>query len=457
MLTCKTNIRNPACSLLCEFPFHSGQCQWTELRRLVPDFHELCAVYAEIITIGDELLIGQTVDTNSAWLGSSLNQHGIRIKKRCAVADDADEIRQALDSAFARVDLVLMTGGLGPTKDDITKKVLCDYYQCGEREDAAVLALLERYFRDRGRVMLEINRGQAMLPSACETLMNLRGTAPGMWFERNGKVLISMPGVPYEMQYIMEHGGFPRIRDRFRSTPVTHRTLTVINIAESLLSKHLEAFEAALPAGFKLAYLPNLNLIRLRISTGSERRGNDETELDNAFLSLQEACREWMVAAEDTTPAEVSAQLLKERHLQLATAESCTGGNLAHTYTLIPGVSASYRGSVVAYANDIKTQLLGVNHADIQTHGAVSEPVAKAMALSVCAKLGTECSIATTGIAGPDGGTDEKPVGTVFIAAALHGKVHSERFRFFGTRDQIIQRSTWTGFHLLNRLLESEA
>lgn len=403
------------------------------------------------------MLIGQTVDTNSAWLGSALNLHGISVKKRCAVADEAIEIRQALDDAFSRVDLVLMTGGLGPTKDDITKKVLCDYYQCGEREDTAVLALLERYFRDRGRVMLEINRGQALLPEACETLMNLRGTAPGMWFERDGKVLISMPGVPYEMQYIMENGGFPRIRERFRSTPVTHRTLTVINIAESLLSKHLEAFEAALPAGFKLAYLPNLNLIRLRISTGSERRANDESELDTAFKALQEACREWMVAAADTTPAEVSARLLKARHLQLATAESCTGGNLAHTYTLIPGVSASYRGSIVAYANDIKTQLLGVNPADIQTHGAVSEPVASAMALAVCDRLGTDCAIATTGIAGPDGGTDEKPLGTVFIAAAFRGKAYSERFRFFGTRDQIIQRSTWTGFHLLNRLLESEA
>ena len=386
-----------------------------------------------------------------------MNQHGIRVKKRCAVADDADEINQALDAAFSRVDLVLMTGGLGPTKDDITKKVLCDYYRCGEREDAEVLALLERYFRDRGRVMLEINRGQALLPEACETLMNLRGTAPGMWFDRNGKVLISMPGVPYEMQYIMEHGGFPRIRERFHSTPVTHRTLTVINIAESLLSKHLEEFESQLPAGFKLAYLPNLNLIRLRISTGSERRENDEAELDTAFAALQQACREWMVAAADTTPPDVTTNLLTERKLQLATAESCTGGNLAHTYTLIPGVSASYRGSILAYANDVKIQLLGINPADIEAHGAVSEPVAKSMALKVCEVLQTHCSIATTGIAGPGGGTEDKPVGTVFIAVACNGKVYSEKFRFFGTRDQIIQRSTWTGFHLLNRLLEADA
>lgn len=414
-------------------------------------------MYAEIITIGDELLLGQTIDTNSAWLGSTLNQYGIRIKKRCAVADDAAEITKAIDDAFSRVDLVLMTGGLGPTKDDITKKVLCDYYGCGEREDAAVLALLERYFRDRGRVMLEINRGQALLPEACETLMNLRGTAPGMWFDRNGKVLISMPGVPYEMQYIMENGGFPRIRERFRSTPVTHRTLTVINIAESLLSKHLEAFEAALPAGFKLAYLPNLNLIRLRISTGSERRASDEAELDAAFETLKEACSEWLVAASDTTPVEVTAKLLASRQLQLATAESCTGGNLAHTYTLIPGVSVTYRGSIIAYSNDIKTQLLQVDPETIARYGAVSEPVAKAMALAVCRRLGADCSIATTGIAGPDGGTEEKPVGTVFIAATYKDAVHSEKYRFFGTRDQIIQRSTWTGFHLLNRLLESEA
>lgn len=414
-------------------------------------------MYAEIITIGDELLLGQTIDTNSAWLGTELNRYGIRIKKRCAVADDAHEIKQALDAAFSRVDLVLMTGGLGPTKDDITKKVLCDYYRCGEREDAEVLALLERYFRDRGRVMLEINRGQAVLPEACETLMNLRGTAPGMWFDRNGKVLISMPGVPYEMQYIMEHGGFSRIRERFHSTPVTHRTLTVINIAESLLSKHLEDFESGLPAGFKLAYLPNLNLIRLRISTGSERRENDEAELDAAFADLQKACSEWMVAAADTTPPDVTANLLTERNLQLATAESCTGGNLAHTYTLIPGVSASYRGSILAYANDVKIQLLNVDPADIEAHGAVSEPVAKSMALKVCEVMQTHCSIATTGIAGPGGGTADKPIGTVFIAVACNGKVYSEKFRFFGTRDQIIQRSTWTGFHLLNRLLEADA
>jgi len=295
------------------------------------------------------------------------------------------------------------------------------------------------------------------LPEACDTLMNLRVTAPGMWFDRNRQVLISMPGVPYEMQYIMEHGGFPRIRERFHSTPVTHRTLTVINIAESLLSKHLEDFELGLPEGFKLAYLPNLNLIRLRISTGSERRENDEAELDTAFAALQQACREWMVAAADTTPPDVTTNLLTERKLQLATAESCTGGNLAHTYTLIPGVSASYRGSILAYANDVKIQLLGINPADIEAHGAVSEPVAKSMALKVCEVLQTHCSIATTGIAGPGGGTEDKPVGTVFIAVACNGKVYSEKFRFFGTRDQIIQRSTWTGFHLLNRLLEADA
>lgn len=404
---------------------------------------------AEIITVGDELLIGQTVDTNSAWLGTELNRIGIWVSRRTAVGDRADAIRAALDEAFTRVDLVIMTGGLGPTKDDITKKTLCEYFECGYRQDEAVLQHLTQLFSKRGRRLLEINKIQADLPEACSTLMNQMGTAPGMWFDRNGKVLVSMPGVPYEMKHITESAVLPRIKERFTLPAIIHRTLTVMNIPESALSKELESWELSLPADMKLAYLPQLNTIRLRLTASGADKRALEAHMDPFWNELLTQCKPYLLAAADTSAVAHCAQAFMNSGTTLSLAESCTGGNIAHLFTLIPGVSSIFLGGVVAYANSLKTSLLGVPHALIAEHGAVSGPVVAAMAEGIRAKTGSDYAIATSGIAGPGGGTDKKPVGTVWIAVASKQETRAQKWHFYGTREHIIERATNTACYQL--------
>ena len=412
---------------------------------------------AEIITIGDELLIGQTIDTNSAWLGTELNRAGIWVSRRTAVGDRADAIRAALDEAFARVDLVLMTGGLGPTKDDITKKTLCEYFQCGYRLDEAVLHHLTQLFSKRGRRLLEINKMQAELPEACTTLMNYMGTAPGMWFDHNGKVLVSMPGVPYEMKHITEHEVLPRILKRFTLPTIIHRTLTVINIPESALSKELESWELNLPSDIKLAYLPQLNTIRLRLTASGADSSALEQHMEPYWNALMEHCRPYLLAASDTSAVAHCADVLMGKGATLSLAESCTGGNIAHLFTLIPGISSVLLGGVVAYANALKTNFLHIPEETIAGHGAVSGPVVAAMAENIRKQTGSDYAIATSGIAGPGGGTEQKPVGTVWIAVASAQQTMIKEWHFYGTREHIIERATNTACQQLLKLLETEA
>ncbi len=412
---------------------------------------------AEIITVGDELLIGQTVDTNSAWLGTTLNSVGIWVSRRTAVGDRADAIRAALDEAFARVDLVLMTGGLGPTKDDITKKTLCAYFSCGYRLDEAVLNHLTQLFSKRGRRLLEINKMQAELPEACSTLMNQMGTAPGMWFDQAGKVLVSMPGVPYEMKHITETAVIPRIKERFILPSIVHRTLTVINVPESALSKELEPWELSLPEDIKLAYLPQLNTIRLRLTVQGANQIELEQRIEPYWDALRARCAAYLLAETDTTAVAQCAEVLMQQGATLSLAESCTGGNIAHLFTLIPGISKVLLGGVVAYANQVKTNFLQVPEALIEEHGAVSGPVVSRMAEGIRGQTGSDYAIATSGIAGPGGGTERKPVGTVWIAVSSAHGTSTREWHFYGTREHIIERATNTACHQLLMHLKAQA
>ncbi len=412
---------------------------------------------AEIITVGDELLIGQTVDTNSAWLGTTLNGIGIWVSRRTAVGDQADAIRAALDEAFARVDLVFMTGGLGPTKDDITKKTLCSYFNCGYRWDEEVLQHLTQLFSNRGRRLLEINKMQAELPEACSTLMNQMGTAPGMWFDHQGKVLVSMPGVPYEMKHITERAVIPRIKERFTLPSIVHRTLTVINVPESALSKELEPWELSLPEDIKLAYLPQLNTIRLRLTAQGDNHNELQQRIAPYWDALRTRCASYLLAETDTTAVSHCASILTEQGATLSLAESCTGGNIAHLFTLIPGISSVLLGGVVAYANQMKSNFLQVPEALIAEFGAVSGPVVSRMAEGIRAQTGSDYAIATSGIAGPDGGTALKPVGTVWIAVASAHGTNAQEWHFYGTREHIIERATNTACHQLLMHIKAQA
>ncbi|MCD7710602.1 MAG: CinA family nicotinamide mononucleotide deamidase-related protein [Porphyromonadaceae bacterium] len=384
-------------------------------------------MYVEVIAIGDELLIGQVTDTNSGWTARQLNCMGWELTRVTVVRDRADEIKAAVTAAFSRVSVVLMTGGLGPTKDDITKKTLCDLFGCGLHYDERVQAMNEERFSHKGFAMNSLTRDQALVPDDCTVLYNPVGTAPVMWFDRGDKVLVSMPGVPSEMQYALTHEVLPRLRERFNEkSSVHHATCLVKGYTESALAIALTDFENELPAFVRLAYLPKPGVIRLRLTA----TGNDDAivtgELDRQFRKLTEGLGSHVFCREDATLAEALGMILREEGLTLATAESCTGGNIAHEITLVPGCSAYYRGSVVSYANDVKSALLDVSPDTIAQYGVVSLPVVEEMARGVCRRLHTDCSIATSGIAGPDGATPGKPVGTVAIAVAWGEKVVSK-------------------------------
>lgn len=410
---------------------------------------------AEIITIGDELLIGQTIDTNSAYLGQQLGSIGISIARKTAVSDKESAILSAVAESFSRVDLVIMTGGLGPTKDDITKKTLCQYYQCGYRRDEAVLAHLEALFDSRGRLMLETNQVQADLPALCETLHNAVGTAPGMWFDQAGKVLVSMPGVPGEVYHLTEERVIPKLKVKFPLPTVEHRTLVTLQKAESLLSRQLESFEASLPPHLSLAYLPSFNMVKLRLS--QVQQGDavaSEGDIDLYFDRLQQAIPEDVFCLGDIDPALYLSNYLIKNQISFTTAESCTGGWVAHRLMQAPGISAVYPGSMVAYANEIKSAELGVDPEIIATHGAVSEACALAMASGVRRKFGVDLAIATTGVAGPGGGTKEKPVGFVYIAVSTQNGELCKSFRLFGNREQIIQRTSNAALWMVKQVLK---
>ncbi|HEX8460211.1 MAG TPA: competence/damage-inducible protein A [Segetibacter sp.] len=387
-------------------------------------------VNASIITIGDELLIGQTIDTNSAWIGQELNKIGVWVKRRVAVGDVADEIWTALDEESRESQIILITGGLGPTADDITKPLLCKYFggQLIVNEEALqnVKTIFEKYIK---RPMLESNLKQAEVPDVATVIQNKKGTAPGMWFEKAGKVFISMPGVPHEMKGMMEDFVLPKLPEMFDLPAVVHRTLLTASLGESYLADRIKDFESALPTHIKLAYLPNFGLVRLRLTATGKDVAAITHEVDDLFLKLQNQVGDVMVINEDKTLEEAIGILLTKRGKTVTTAESCTGGYIAHVLTSIPGSSAYFYGSIVSYDNSIKQNLLGVKAETLQSAGAVSEDTVIQMAEGAKALMKTNYAVAISGIMGPGGGTEEKPVGTVWVAVAGETKTVAQKFQ----------------------------
>lgn len=404
---------------------------------------------AEIITIGDELLIGQVVDTNSAWLGSTLGDDGIKVIQITSVQDHAAQIVQAVNDALSRADIVLMTGGLGPTKDDITKKTLAEMFGMKLVRNEQVYEMVGKQLALRGIAFTELNQGQALVPDGCTVLPNRNGTAPGMWFERDGKVLISMPGVPFEMQALVKDEVLPRLRKHFALDANVHRTIITFGLAESILADTIASWEEALPPYLHLAYLPSALCIRLRLSAYEIDRQKAEQEIESQIEKLSKVIPHYIIGSEDDSLESVTGTLLKTRGETLATAESCTGGNIAHRFTAMPGASEYFKGGVVAYSNEVKIALLGVDPESLNRYGAVSQSVAEQMAEGVRRATGATYGISTTGIAGPTGGTPEKPVGTVWMAVATPNGVFSRRMVFGSVRSQNIERASSNCINLL--------
>lgn len=411
---------------------------------------------AEIITIGDEILIGQVVDTNSAWMGRKLNDAGIRVTRITSISDDAREILDALRDAAARADIILITGGLGPTRDDVTKKTLAEYFGAGMRRDAETLEQVKRIFARYDAPLLDVNIAQADVPDNCTVLVNRNGTAPGMWFEADGRIYVSMPGVPFEMQYLMEEEVIPRITERFRLPALVHRTILTAGLGESFLASRIEAVEDALPAHIRLAYLPKLGQVRLRLSATGADRGSLSREVDEWAERIIAIIREYVIAEDDIPFEEVILDFMKQRNLTLTLAESCTGGYLSHLFTQVPGASAVYLGGTVSYANELKRKILGVSEETLRVHGAVSEQTAIQMAQGALKNLGSDYAVSVTGIAGPGGGTPDKPVGTVWMAAASASKTVTRLYQFGNRRAQNIERSATSAMLLLLNLLKEE-
>lgn len=413
-------------------------------------------MFAEIITIGDEILIGQIVDTNSAWMAKQLNGIGVSVKQITSVSDDAQHIIEALALAEKRADLILITGGLGPTKDDITKKTLAKYFNMGFRSDERALEMVRQIFEKYNRPLLDINMQQADVPDGCEVIVNKNGTAPCMWFEQRNKIFISMPGVPYEMMYLMEDEILPRITSKFKLPFIIHKTILTANIGESFLSKEIEDIEDNLPSNIKLAYLPKLGQVRLRLSG----KGDDEPTLKsevNKYAQLIIAKIEKFVIVDEDIPLEQAIlNTMRERGLTLSTAESCTGGYIAHLITQHAGCSAVYLGGAVAYAYELKESILGVKESTLSTYGAVSEQTVSEMAEGAIKHFKTDYAIAVSGIAGPDGGTADKPVGTVWIAISSKNKTVAKVFNFSNKRIQNIERSATSALTMLLNLLKED-
>lgn len=412
-----------------------------------------------IVVIGDELLIGQVTDTNSGFIAREIAPYGWQVRDVQVVGDDADEITSAIDRAFQHTRVVLTTGGLGPTKDDITKQALMGYFGGELQLVPEVLDNVREIFRRRGLELNDLTAAQALVPTSAEVIQNCVGTAPIMWFEDPIRecVLVAMPGVPFECSEMFCGEVFPRLRAKFPSIyAVAHHTMLVEGISESALAERLAPWEASLGEGCHLAYLPVPGYIRLRIDGHATGAGGDvEQHVNGLAEELREQCGEYFLCDGDLTPAELLLRRLAERQLTVATAESCTGGNIAHLITSVPGSSQSMLGGVVAYSNDVKQALLGVGADTLSANGAVSEPVVREMAEGVCRATGASVGIATSGIAGPGGGTDEKPVGTVCIGIATPSVTKTYTFRFPGNRQRVIERSSTTAILRAVRLLQS--
>jgi len=411
---------------------------------------------AEIITIGDEILIGQIVDTNSAWMAHQLNLIGVSVKQVTSVSDDENHILETLADAEKRADIILITGGLGPTKDDITKKTLAKYFNMGFRRDEGALDMVRQIFEKYKRPLLDINIQQADVPDGCEVIVNKNGTAPCMWFERNEKIFVSMPGVPYEMMYLMDDEILPRIKSRFELPSIVHKTILTANIGESFLAAEIEDIEDGLPPHIKLAYLPKLGQVRLRLSARGEDEAILKTEVETYAQQIISKIKKFVVIDDDIPLEQAILNIMKDKGLTLSTAESCTGGYIAHLITQHPGCSSVYWGGAVAYAYELKESILGVQESTLTKFGAVSEETVSEMAQGAIKHFKTDYSIAVSGIAGPDGGTEDKPVGTVWIAISSKNKTVAKVFNFSNKRIQNIERSAASALMMLLNLLRED-
>lgn len=412
-------------------------------------------MYASIITIGDELLIGQVIDTNSAWMAAELNKAGIWVRRRVAIGDAREEIIQTLNEESKNADVILITGGLGPTADDITKPVLCEYFGGNLIVDEAALQNVQHIFARLNRPMLTSNFKQSEVPDTCTVIQNKRGTAPGMWFEKDGKIYVSMPGVPHEMKGMMTDYVIPRLPQYFKMPFIVSRTLLTYGIGESFLSELIKDFEQNLPYTIKLAYLPNYGMVRLRLTGIDNEKEVIETTLEQQFELLKKLVTEYLVTDQDDAMHIVISKLLKNKNKTLSTAESCTGGYIAHLLTSEPGASQFFRGSVVSYSNSIKQEVLAVSQQTLETVGAVSEETVQQMVKGALALLKTDYAVAVSGIMGPEGGSVEKPVGMVWVAVGNYEKIITQKFNFKFDRGRNIELTANNALNLLRKFIQS--
>ena len=409
-----------------------------------------------ILTIGDEILIGQTVDTNSAWIGQQLNSIGARVHEIISVSDNAAHIKDGLHRAARQSEIVLITGGLGPTKDDITKKTLCEYFGVGEVFHEDIYEKLRMIFEKRGLAILEINKKQALLPSNCQVIPNDRGTAPGMWFDDTGVIYISMPGVPYEMKQMVSNYVLPKLAEQFKFPHIIHRNLMLCGIGESSVAKMLDEFENQLPKHIKLAYLPDLGILKLRLSAYEVTTTEGEAEIDKHYQAMKSILVDYAYAEEDIKLEELIGKIFLENGKRFALAESCTGGYAGHLVTSVAGSSKYFEGSTVTYSYDMKQTILGVKPETLATHGAVSEDCVREMLEGLLRVSKADYGVSVSGIAGPDGGTPEKPVGTVCFAVGDRTQIITRTFHFFPRRMENIRLSSITALNLLRKFVLGE-
>jgi len=411
-------------------------------------------VNASIITIGDELLIGQVIDTNSAWIAKQLNGAGVSVKRRVAVGDSAEEIIQALDEEGSTSDIILLTGGLGPTSDDITKQVLCDYFGgkmvVNEGALENVKHLFEKVFK---RPVSEVNLQQAEVPDVCEVIQNTRGSAPGMIFYKENKIYISMPGVPYEMQGIIEQSVIPLIKEKFELPTIVHRTILTAGIGESALAELIQDFEKRLPKEIKLAYLPSYGMVRLRLSSVVLDKKDENRDIDSYFDELKILTKDFLVTDVDDSIPVVIGKLLQSKNKTMSTAESCTGGYISHLITAVPGSSKYYEGSIISYSYNVKETLLGVKESTLNTYGAVSEETVIEMLKGLINKINTDYGVAISGIMGPDGGTEDKPVGTVWMAVGNSSNYQTQRISLRFKRERNIEVTAMMALNFLRKFI----
>lgn len=408
-----------------------------------------------IVTIGDEILIGQIIDTNSAWMGQQLNLVGAKVSAIHSVSDSKEGIINALEVGLKQADVVLLTGGLGPTKDDITKKTIADYLGTSMVFHEPTWERIQGLFKRWGRSTTPAHKEQCYMPASAEILFNKMGTAPGMWFEVNGKIVVSMPGVPYEMKYLMEFEVIPKLVTYFPGKPIAHRTILTVGEGESRIAARLEEIEENLPNCVKLAYLPNLGNVRLRLSAIAEKGEDIESILNENVVAIETEIPELIYGYGTETLEEAIGKLLIERALTVATAESCTGGFLAHKITKVAGSSAYYKGSIIAYANETKHKQLGVSNETLEKYGAVSEETVKEMVTGVLKAIETDIGIAISGIAGPGGGTPTKPVGTIWLAVGNKDHIKTRKLQIGKDRFRNIQYTAIQGLNMIRQFVHN--